>query len=177
MAATRKKRKPGPKKNQMTAAKHSKKSGQAKDEKKPPMDNPFDVTLAETFGPTARLLFLQRLCADPRIPNVARQLNIPQGLVHGYMKKDKDFAAAAKEIIDGRIGMLEDEAFRRATEGVEEPIHYQGELVTTVTKYSDTLAMFLLKGNKPETYGANRTGDDNQPVKFTINFGAGVGDD
>jgi hypothetical protein len=37
------------------------------------------------------------------------------------------------------------EARRRAIEGVEEPIMHQGQVVTTVRRYSDLLLIFLLK--------------------------------
>jgi len=48
--------------------------------------------------------------------------------------------------------ILEDEAHRRAVEGVDEPVWYKGEEVGSVKKYSDTLLIFLLKGLKPEVY-------------------------
>lgn len=56
-----------------------------------------------------------------------------------------------------RVGAeaLEDEAKRRAFEGVEEPVFYLGEAVDTVRKYSDTLAIFLLKGAMPDKYREN----------------------
>lgn len=48
---------------------------------------------------------------------------------------------------------LEAEAIRRAYDGVEEPVGwYQGSPGGTVTKYSDTLMIFLLKGAKPDKY-------------------------
>ena len=56
-----------------------------------------------------------------------------------------------------RIGAeaLEDEATRRAAEGVDEPVFHQGAQVGTIRKYSDTLAIFLLKGAMPEKYRDN----------------------
>ena len=47
---------------------------------------------------------------------------------------------------------LEAEAWRRATEGREEPVFWQGERVDTVMKYSNTLMIFLLKAHNPEKY-------------------------
>ena len=35
---------------------------------------------------------------------------------------------------------------------MEEPVFYQGEVVGSVRKFSDTLLMFLLKGNRPDKY-------------------------
>ena len=48
--------------------------------------------------------------------------------------------------------MLEAEAWRRAHDGIEEPILYKGQVVTHVRKYSDLLLMFLLKGLRPEKF-------------------------
>ena len=49
--------------------------------------------------------------------------------------------------------ILEQEAYRRAVEGTEEPIGwYRGVASGTVRRYSDVLLMFLLKGLLPERY-------------------------
>jgi len=51
------------------------------------------------------------------------------------------------------IDVLEDEAHRRAVEGVEEPVGwYQGVAGGTVMKRSDNLLQFLLKGHHPERH-------------------------
>ncbi len=48
---------------------------------------------------------------------------------------------------------LEAEARRRAVEGWQEPIFYQGQLVGHRPRHSDVLLIFLLKGAMPEKYG------------------------
>ena len=68
-----------------------------------------------------------------------------------WMKKPdyvKQFEAAKLEAIDN----LEAEAYRRAHDGVDEPVFYRGEEVGAVRKYSDTLLIFLLKGANPAKY-------------------------
>jgi hypothetical protein len=58
--------------------------------------------------------------------------------------------AMAKEMAADR---LEEEAWRRAVEGVEEPVgFYRGEPGAYVRRHSDTLLIFLLKGLRPEQY-------------------------
>ncbi len=53
--------------------------------------------------------------------------------------------------------ILEQEAYRRAVEGIEEPIGwYRGVAGGTVRRYSDVLLMFLLKGLLPERYRERR---------------------
>ena len=48
------------------------------------------------------------------------------------------------EALDRSADALEEEARRRAFEGVDEPMYYKGEQIGTTKKYSDVLIMFLL---------------------------------
>jgi hypothetical protein len=63
----------------------------------------------------------------------------------GYSER---FSDAQEQATDN----LEREARRRAVEGVEEPVYYQGEVVGKIRKMSDTLLIFLLKGARPDKY-------------------------
>jgi len=47
----------------------------------------------------------------------------------------------------------EEEAYRRAFSGYDTPVHYHGKIVSSCKSYSDALAIFLLRGMKPEVYG------------------------
>lgn len=69
-----------------------------------------------------------------------------------WMKKDPAYAEAFEAAKDMSIEMLEHEARRRAYQGVDDPVFYQGVEVAKVRKYSDTLLMFLLNGLRPERY-------------------------
>jgi len=66
---------------------------------------------------------------------------------------------------------LEDEAIRRAHEGVDDPVFHRGEPCGVVRRYSDTLLIFLLKGAMPEKYRDNSrlemTGADGGPVEIS----------
>ena len=75
---------------------------------------------------------------------------------------DELFGYAVAEACDN----LEAEAHRRAVEGVDEPVIYQGMPTTvtgedgrqrmlTVKRYSDSLLQLLLKGNMPDKYREN----------------------
>src|SRR5690606_18484748 len=67
-------------------------------------------------------------------------------------KEDPDFAAAWDEAMEQASDALEVEARRRAIEGWDEPVFYQGMETGMVRKFSDTLLIFLLKGARPEKY-------------------------
>ena len=67
--------------------------------------------------------------------------------------EDRQFQAAVERARLMAIDVLEDEATRRAVEGVEEPVGwYKGEPGGYVRRYSDTLLIFRLKGELPQKY-------------------------
>src|SRR3546814_12055870 len=59
---------------------------------------------------------------------------------------------------------LEAVLLERAAHGVEKPVFYGGKPCGTVRQYSDTLAMFILRAKRPNTYGRAATGDPQSPV-------------
>jgi hypothetical protein len=69
--------------------------------------------------------------------------------------KQPEFKAAFEQAAEDATDLLEEEARRRAIEGVPEPHFYEG-WVRVVQKYSDSLLMFLLKG-KREAYREKRS--------------------
>lgn len=71
---------------------------------------------------------------------------------YDHRREDEEFAADWEDALDVSMDLLEEEARRRALEGVEEPVFYQGESCGLVRKYSDTLLIFLLKGGRPEKF-------------------------
>lgn len=63
---------------------------------------------------------------------------------------------------------LEDEAVRRAHEGINKAVRYKGKIVGYETEFSDSLLIFTLKGGKPEKYKDRatfeHTGKDGKPL-------------
>ena len=74
-----------------------------------------------------------------KIALIARQRH------YKWLASDPAYAKAFEEAKVAATDALVAEARRRATQGVEEPVYYQGEVVGTIRKYSDTLLIFLLK--------------------------------
>ncbi len=68
-------------------------------------------------------------------------------------KEDTAFQEALKAAERCAADILESEAFRRAVHGTERATGwYRGVAGGTVTEYSDILAIFLLKGLRPDVY-------------------------
>ena len=93
------------------------------------------------------------ICAS--VSRASRLAEIDRTNHYLWIKEDSDYVGAFEEANLQACQALEDEATRRAHEGVEEPVWYQGEQCGSVLKYSDTLMIFLLKGRMPEKYREN----------------------
>lgn len=78
-----------------------------------------------------------------------RQCHTSRRWFNTQLEEDEEFALAVQTIVDITNEQLVMEAHRRAT-GFEEPIVYQGKITGVVTKASDNLLMFLIKGRMPE---------------------------
>src|SRR5262249_15838002 len=64
--------------------------------------------------------------------------------------RDPAFAAAMARALDRAIDLLEGEVFRRAHAGTEEPVFQGGKKVGQVRRYSDQLALALLRAHRPK---------------------------
>ena len=114
--------------------------------------------------------FLRLYAQCGTIELTANECKVTRHTVYNWIHADPDFAAKveaikpiAKEVY---VGILEEEARRRAVEGVLEPVYYKGMLVDKVRKYSDVLLIVLLKANAPEKYRERTeiTGEGGGPI-------------
>lgn len=95
------------------------------------------------------------LAAYSRIGNITRAaeaVGMHRGSHLVWLKKDPEYASAFEEARGMAGDRLEAEARRRAVEGTDEPIFYQGVQVGTVKRYSDVLLICLLKAHRPEKF-------------------------
>lgn len=72
--------------------------------------------------------FLMALRNTGVVSRAAHAAGISSSLAYTRRKEDADFAAAWDNAIEDATDMLEAEARRRAVEGIEEPVVYQGQL-------------------------------------------------
>lgn len=96
--------------------------------------------------------FLELFRQTGNVTTAAEAIGLNRATPYKWREKDPEFAAAWDMAVEEAADRLEQEAWRRAVEGVEEPVYQGGKLVGKVRKYSDTLLIFLLKGNRPEKY-------------------------
>ena len=125
--------------------------------------------------------FLDALAETGNVTRACVSAKIGRATVYEWRAADEEFRERWETALDLGCDALEDEATRRAHDGVEEPVYYQGEVVGQVQKYSDTLLMFLLKGRRPEKFKdrTELTGKDGAPIvpvlNVTINRGPASG--
>lgn len=129
--------------------------------------------------------FLDALRRCGVVAQACRQAGVSYGSAYARRKSDGDFAAAWDDALEESYDAMEQEARRRAVEGWDEPIVYQGQLTPvwerdeagkpvldangnpvqavvdgkpqwlTVRKHSDALLQFLLKGYRRK-FGTER---------------------
>lgn len=99
-----------------------------------------------------RQQFLGLVANGASITRAARSIRMSRQYMYELRVKDPIFAAAWDAAEEEGTDLLEDEATRRAAEGVEEPVYYKGDVAGFVRKYSDTLMIVLLKARRPDKY-------------------------
>ena len=121
----------------------------------PKSDGPIkEVLLDPSFYPDLQpnqRAFLAIFAATGHVGKAAGHAEIHRGTHYEWLKDDY-YRAAYKECEKLAAELLQSECFRRANEGTDRPVYQAGVLVGYVTEYSDTLAMFLLKGLMPDRY-------------------------
>jgi hypothetical protein len=99
--------------------------------------------------------FLETFRENGNIKAAAKAANVNRSTVYDRKQSNADFAALFAEAEADAVDTLEEEAYRRAVTGTQEPVYYQGEVCGHVTRYSDTLLIVLLKARAPEKYREN----------------------
>lgn len=96
--------------------------------------------------------FLKLLSETGNVTRSAALAKIDKGSIYLLRKEDSDFAEKMNDARMVAFELLEEEAIRRAVEGVDKNIYYKGELIDSIKIYSDKILLALLKANSPEKY-------------------------
>lgn len=112
------------------------------------------TSVEEKLSPR-QLAFLGAFRTVASITTAAQIANIDRTTHYAWLREIPEYVEAFEEAKRQAAETLESEAVRRAM-GYQEEIYFQGKQVGTVTKHSDILLIFLLKGLMPDKY-AERT--------------------
>lgn len=96
--------------------------------------------------------FLEKLEQTANVTLACKKTKIARRTVYNWISTDETFKVKYEDAQRLAVDLLEDEARRRAFNGVREPVYQGGKRVGYITKYSDTLIIFLLKNLKKEVY-------------------------
>jgi len=114
--------------------------------------------------------FLDILAQTGKVAESARAVGFTStAFLHKVRREDEDFAEAWDQAVNAAGDVLEEEAIRRAHEGVMDPVYYKGEVVGHKLLYSDQLLMFLLRGTRPDKYNQHGGG-----TQVNVKFGVAV---
>lgn len=107
----------------------------------------------------AREVFLEALAGGASITRAAEAAAVGRTTVYEWREGDPAFAKAWDDALEAGIDLLEEEARRRAVEGVERPVVAMGKIardddgnVLKIREYSDTLLALMLKAKRPQQY-------------------------
>jgi hypothetical protein len=99
-----------------------------------------------------KMVFLRSFARHGIISDGTVAAGITYRTYYRWKRDDETFNEDCKTAESMANDLMEREARRRAIDGFERPIIYQGEVTGEYTDYSDALLTTLMKGNKPEKY-------------------------
>jgi len=135
---------------------------------------PVEARRAETQE-KEREAFLEALRKGNTVSAAAKAAGVSRATVYRWQGEDEPFATAWNDAYETGTDALEQEAIRRATQGVAKPLFYKGKPIVDadgnpviLREYSDTLLMQQLNARRPEKYRTNHKVEGNLGVKIII---------
>lgn len=105
-----------------------------------------------TRTPVKDAKFFELIAGGATISDACRVVGYTRSSVYLYKADDPKFAEAWDEANETAIERMEREADRRAIEGYDKPVFYEGVECGVQRQFSDTLLIFRLKAKRPEVY-------------------------
>lgn len=134
-------------------------------------------------------LFLRIYARTASITRAAEMVGIDRSTHYRRLRKDPVYKQRFEQIYqDESFGVLEDECIRRAVEGVNKPLTFQGMISlrenpntgklepVTVKEYSDSCLQFLMRGRKPHIYRERFQHDHKHEGSVGLKFAGDMSD-
>jgi hypothetical protein len=114
--------------------------------------------------------FLLAFAETGQLRRACRAAHIDPCMHYYWMRTDELYVQAFEQADVIAAQSLEEEAIRRARDGVVRTVYRNGEVVGEERVYSDTLLIFLLKGAMPDKYGDKQelTGKGGTPLAMPV---------
>jgi hypothetical protein len=114
-------------------------------------DSALTLGSRQTRTVKAQARFLREFAVTGNVLRSALAAMVGRRTVYHWLKDEK-FSALYQEAHEDALDVIEEEARRRAVDGVLEPIVSAGKVVAHVRRYSDSLLALLLRGKRPNTF-------------------------
>ena len=96
--------------------------------------------------------FLAAYSASASVLQASRWAKINRSCHYNWLKEDPTYRQRFEDATRQAAQTLEDEATRRAHEGLRKAVRYKGKIVGYETEYSDSLLIERLRAVSPEKY-------------------------
>lgn len=96
--------------------------------------------------------FLSVLRSTCNVTEAAKSAGVGRRTVYEWRDADPAFREQWDDAEQEAADRLEREAWRRAVDGVEKPITFQGQITDRYLEYSDRMLELLLKAHRPEKF-------------------------
>jgi hypothetical protein len=114
--------------------------------------------------------FLVAFSRSGRVIDSCNAVGIHWTTHYHWKKHDKKYLAAFQMAEQIAADFMEDEIHRRAFDGIDHPVTYEGKITDTYKEYSDNLAMFRLKKLRPEYRDNFSMNQFSGPVQVNVKF-------
>lgn len=121
----------------------------------PPDSAQTDSGHARAFANPRKGAFLAAFRVCGTVAKASRATSIDRDTHYCWLSDDPDYKAEFERAKTVAAEILEEEAVRRAYEGVPEPVFHAGVQCGQIQRYSDRLMIFLLEGYKSGTFRRN----------------------
>ena len=118
-----------------------------------------------TITQAQRGRFLEALAESRNVTVAARAAGIARRAALALRSQDADFAEAWADAEEEATDLLEHAARKRALEGWEEPVHYHGQEIGRVRRFSEELMLLFLRAERPEKFGERPGGGERTRAK------------
>jgi hypothetical protein len=118
---------------------------------------PLDESLFATISNVKKRRFLAAFACCGSVTHAAKRARVSWTSHYNWLRETDNaaYTEAFNRARDIAGDLAEGEIYRRAFLGFDHPVIYEGEITDSYKAYSDNLAMFWLKGLKPERYREN----------------------
>ena len=126
------------------------------------------LTNRANFTAKRKSVFLESYRITGNMSLSSQESRVSRRTIYDWLASDVHFQDDFNEAREVATDALEEEARRRAVDGVETPFNTKGETIF-IRKFSDTLLIVLLKANRPSKFRENPQGS---PINVSVGGGA-----